>query len=243
MEKAPLKIEPRTLTAQVAEALESAIRSGEWQIGQKIPSENTLIRVYGVSRNTLREAIHYLAMVGVLDVRPGSGTYVCSRTVFDAVLHNRLEEADITSLMETRLLIEPSIAALAAQRRTDEEAVQLMLLHEGLEQSYLQQRLLDQPDYSEYITQKVSFHHYLARLCHNSLLTDLYGGILQLYPKVLGCTARPFFSYRELCLAIQKGEETAAKFQIEQLLKEEFHALKVHSGESGTVDPNAIQEE
>lgn len=54
MEETPKKIISRTLSSQVVEAPETAISSGRWEIGQKIPSEQELIELYGVSRNTLR---------------------------------------------------------------------------------------------------------------------------------------------------------------------------------------------
>lgn len=104
MEETPKKIISRTLSSQVVEALETAISSGRWEIGQKIPSEQELIELYGVSRNTLREAMQYLVNAGVVDVRPGDGTYVRSRTAFDATLQKRLAKEELSTIMETRLV-------------------------------------------------------------------------------------------------------------------------------------------
>ena len=68
----------QNLGQAVGEELLSLIRSGEWIPGDKLPSEQLLMQRFGVGRNALREGIHGLIRIGVLDVRPGVGTTVLS---------------------------------------------------------------------------------------------------------------------------------------------------------------------
>ena len=82
----------KTLSTQLAEMLETAIQEEEWKVGEKMPSEPELAEMYGVSRNTVREAVHYLAISGLIEVRQGDGTYVRNKTALDATLAKRLEK-------------------------------------------------------------------------------------------------------------------------------------------------------
>ena len=52
------------------------IQSGEWQVGQRIPSERDLMHCFGVSRTTVRQSIDYLVKEGILQRRRGAGTFV-----------------------------------------------------------------------------------------------------------------------------------------------------------------------
>lgn len=64
------------LYKQLYEALLAKVKSGEYQVGDKIPSEEQLIRIYGVSRVTVRNAIKQLVDENILVKRHGKGTFV-----------------------------------------------------------------------------------------------------------------------------------------------------------------------
>lgn len=65
------------LGRQVAEALRTRIMGGAYAPGTRLPSETDISDTYGVSRVTVRTAIKMLESQGLVDVRHGSGTYVC----------------------------------------------------------------------------------------------------------------------------------------------------------------------
>lgn len=69
-----MSMEP--LFAQVAKSLNSAISSGEFAAGERVPTEPELAQIYGVSRITIRRAIDELCQHGILVKRHGKGTYV-----------------------------------------------------------------------------------------------------------------------------------------------------------------------
>ncbi|MDR3082562.1 MAG: GntR family transcriptional regulator [Streptomyces sp.] len=61
----------------VADALRARILAGEWEVGERLPSQAQLAQEYGVGRNVTQKAMDRLIIKGLLEGRPGSGTYVC----------------------------------------------------------------------------------------------------------------------------------------------------------------------
>lgn len=78
-------VEP--LFAQVVNSLNSAVSSGEFTAGERIPTEPELAQMYGVSRITIRRAIDELCQHGVLVKKQGKGTFVCERKVSRKIQH------------------------------------------------------------------------------------------------------------------------------------------------------------
>ena len=66
------------LTDQAIAKIKDLIMSGEFTAGSKLPNEQDLSQRLGLSRNSLREAVRALTLIGVLEPRVGDGTYVTS---------------------------------------------------------------------------------------------------------------------------------------------------------------------
>ena len=99
------------LYRKVAAHLAQAIRVGDYPVGARLPAERELATEHAVSRPTVREAIIALEVQGLVEVRVGSGVYVCRNTprgVLDGAGIGAFE------LTEARLLFESEAAALAA---------------------------------------------------------------------------------------------------------------------------------
>src|SRR6185369_10434283 len=110
--------------------IKEMIVSGELKPGDRLPKETALADRLGLSRNSLREAVRALAMIHVLDVRQGDGTYVTSlepRLLLDAMTFVVDFHRDDTVLQffEVRRILEPSATALAAQRMSDDDVREL----------------------------------------------------------------------------------------------------------------------
>src|SRR5882672_12110995 len=113
------------------------ITSGELKPGDRLPREADLAQRLGLSRNSLREAVRALALIRVLDVRQGDGTYVTSlepALLLDALTFVVDFHRDDTVLefLEVRRILEPAATALAAQRMTDEQVARLGVVVAGL---------------------------------------------------------------------------------------------------------------
>ena len=66
---------------QIHDKIRRRIEKGQWQVGERLPSERELSQEFGVSRMTLRQAIQTLADEGILERKVGSGTYVANKKV------------------------------------------------------------------------------------------------------------------------------------------------------------------
>ena len=67
------RVRPRKVTAVAAEQILAAIRSGDYPLGSKLPSEFELAEQMGVSRPSIREALSALQAMSIIESRPGSG--------------------------------------------------------------------------------------------------------------------------------------------------------------------------
>ena len=124
---APVGRKPRTnLVDLVIQRVEEWIRSGAFNSGDRLPSTQSMVEEFGVSRSVVREALAKLEALGVVEIRHGKGAYVSSLAV-DVILGQliRLGEADEARMLpfvwEARKIIETEVASMAARRRSAED--------------------------------------------------------------------------------------------------------------------------
>lgn len=118
-------LQRQSLNQQLMDVLIANILSGDLPAGQKIPPEAELADQLRVSRNTLREALKTLELFGIIESFHGQGTFISvqakQRIPNIDILKLLSRDHDVQSLLDARLVIEPGLAALAAQRRSEEE--------------------------------------------------------------------------------------------------------------------------
>lgn len=115
------------LVDQVIEQLRAGIGSGEWPVGQRIPTEPELVAQLGVGRNTVREAVRALAHTGILEVRQGDGTYVRATSEMAGAIR-RLCGPELREVLQVRRALEVDGARLAATARTEADLAELRRL-------------------------------------------------------------------------------------------------------------------
>ncbi|MCB8839805.1 FadR/GntR family transcriptional regulator [Aurantimonas sp. VKM B-3413] len=157
---------PRIVADEVARMLRQRILSGEWADGSRIPAERDLSQQFGVARNTVRRAMALLEEDGTLNRRGGSGTFVAS-TRPDALVAvaQRMMGASPADIMELRLLVEPTAAALAA---TNASASELQALEEAHQRAVA---AVDMPEFEDW---DAEFHHRVFAGARNQLLKELH---------------------------------------------------------------------
>jgi GntR family transcriptional repressor for pyruvate dehydrogenase complex len=163
-----------TLGEQVAAQLSDQIAEGRWKPGEKLPSEAELCYAMNIGRSTLREALKSLAFVGMVQMRPGEGTYVieASRLLIDRIMARGLLKTDkeLQDVGEARLLIEGETAALAAERADAKDFEQLDRLMDDMEQSL-------HGVGREFVDLDVEFHLAIASCAKNQMLYELLNPI------------------------------------------------------------------
>jgi GntR family transcriptional repressor for pyruvate dehydrogenase complex len=130
-------IEQRSAVDAVREQLVALIREGKLAPHEQLPSEKELCDTFGVSRPTLREAIHLLVGEGLVDVRRGQGTFIrqpSSSAAIQADVLSLLLPKDLQEIQDARRLIEPEIAARAASRASDNDLDALDVLLDRMEE-------------------------------------------------------------------------------------------------------------
>jgi GntR family transcriptional repressor for pyruvate dehydrogenase complex len=170
---APVRRQP--LVKQVLEYLQQRIASGEFPVGSKLPAEPELMARLTVGRSTLREAMRVLAHMGLVDVRPGDGTYICSPPPEKETLGQRLQRARIFEVYEVRRVLELECARLAALRRDEDD---LIVLRQALQQ---RKAFLAPGHETAFIEADLAFHTGVARATKNTVLSDLYQAFIHVH--------------------------------------------------------------
>lgn len=107
--------------ARVAIELAQSIIAGRYAVGQRLPSERSLVSLFGISRPTLREALVALEIAGFVQIKRGSGVWVTSSGWPSSELSFSIgDDVGMFEVLELRCVIEPQAAYFAAERRTDD---------------------------------------------------------------------------------------------------------------------------
>jgi GntR family transcriptional repressor for pyruvate dehydrogenase complex len=168
-----------TLGEQVAAQLADQITEGRWRPGDKLPSESELCATLHIGRSTLREALKSLAFIGLVQMRPGEGTYVLDGTqlLVDRIRTRGLlkSEKDLQDVGEARMILETELAALAAERADESDLDKLQAILDEMKESL-------RGTGRDYAALDVEFHLAIAKSSQNRLLHELLvpiRGVLQ----------------------------------------------------------------
>jgi DNA-binding FadR family transcriptional regulator len=153
-------IETRRLYRQIADQIEALIGAGEFSPGERLPPERDLAAKLGVSRATVREAMIALELAGLVDIRIGSGIYVCERRANGQTTDD--PGPGPFELIDARRAIESGTAALAAVHATDEELAVLNAALETMRREVAGNEASEDGDRL--------FHLGIASATHNALL-------------------------------------------------------------------------
>lgn len=159
----------KMLADKVADSIYKMIKTeNKFEAGEKLPNENEMAKMFGVSRTTLRESVKILATAGVLEIKRGRGTFVSKNIV--NVDKTELENINsykikLVDLFEVRLAIEPEVAFWAAQRATDEEIAEIEKRGLAVEKTLIMHK-----DRTE---DELLFHKSIAEAAHNEFMIEL----------------------------------------------------------------------
>ncbi len=174
-----MRIEPIVRVSVVEQALDKIydlIIAQDLKTNDRLPPERELAEMLGISRNSLREAIRVLDVLGIIRVDQGSGMVIDATKVSNAVTMHlsfalMLNRDKFRELFEARLIFETECAGLAAERATDEEIAELKEAYSKL--------VANRADRAKGIEYELSLHAITARAAHNTVLEKILSSLRQ----------------------------------------------------------------
>ncbi|MET0932542.1 MAG: FadR/GntR family transcriptional regulator [Mycetocola sp.] len=160
----------------VAKRLLDIFTRGDIEPGTRLPPERQLATTLGVGRSAVREALAALEILGLVEVRPGSGTYLrgaSSELLPQTLSWGLMIGAPRTiELIEVRGALEIYAARLAASRITDDALARLG--------AHVDDMRANAGNLAEFVEADLQFHSELARSIDNTVLLELLQSIRSL---------------------------------------------------------------
>jgi GntR family transcriptional regulator, transcriptional repressor for pyruvate dehydrogenase complex len=162
------------LSDRLATHLMALIKSGALHAGDRLPAENQLAQVHGVSRTVVREAVSQLKSRGLLRSRQGSGVFVAEAAAnrpldFDPSVLDSMDA--VLEVQELRRVIEGGMAALAAERATKAQLAQLRRQLRAIDEAVAEGR--------DGVAEDMAFHRGIGEASGNPQFGRLLGFLEQ----------------------------------------------------------------
>ena len=161
---------------EVVNQIHELIREGKLKAGDQLPSERELAETFKVSRASVREALRALETQGLVVSRTGTGTFVADLPIelLVAPLASLLikHKKALADIFETRRLIEPRIASLAAERVTDRDIEQMRTI--------LERQREEVSRGATGVEEDAEFHFSIGRATQNQALEKLVSGLMDI---------------------------------------------------------------
>jgi GntR family transcriptional regulator, transcriptional repressor for pyruvate dehydrogenase complex len=212
MEIAPIK--STRIYQEIVRQVKGMIAEGRLKSGDQLPPERDLAEKFVVSRTSVREALRALESLGLVEIRPGEGTFVREVSVESLIEPLALvmlsQREALGELFEARQLIEPALAALAARRATPEDVQEMERILEAQAKEVAAGRTG--------LEQDAQFHSAIGAAAHNRAITRIAHAVMDLLRQSredsLNTPGRPDRSHndhRRLLAAIRGRDENAAR--------------------------------
>jgi GntR family transcriptional regulator, transcriptional repressor for pyruvate dehydrogenase complex len=224
-------IKQSRLSDAVTEQLKQSILRGEFEAGAKLPAERVLAEQFGVSRLSIREALHRLEILGFVVKRSGAAGGVFAIELTFQSLANGFSDlflagkVSVPELRQLRVFIEPEVARLATLAATKEQA-------RRLEEAYRSESLMAQPGLENF-EKHSAVHYVLAHMCGNRFYEAIVRSTLELTYQFLTIVDldhedfdqhHPSSAHGPVVQAVLSGDSEKA-----------FTAMKTHAIEFGEV--------
>ena len=199
---------------EIVRQIKQLISEGQLKSGDRLPPERDRAEKFVVSRTSVREALRTLESLGLIEIRPGEGTFVREVSIDAlvgplALLLTTQREA-IAELFEARRLLEPALAGLAAARATRDEIQEMDRI--------LEEQAKEVAAGNTGLAQDAAFHAAIGAAAHNRAITRLAHAIMDLLSQSreesLNTPGRPTRSHqdhRRILAAITARDERAAR--------------------------------
>ncbi len=216
----PRKTKRTHLYEDVLTRLADLIEQGQFRPGDRLPPERVLAERLQVSRATLREALRIMQQQNLIVSRVGSGNYIAEANV-RSIIYN-LKHLGLQDIFELRLLLDPPICALAAQRATSEDIARLEAILDRQQKQLANGLSGAKAD--------ADFHSTLAQATHNRALVRLGQALIKVTAPSRGARLQTSARARASLLAhrrILEAVKAHAPEQANRAMQDHIRALDV----------------
>lgn len=207
----------------MAAQIQAQIAEGRLRPGDRLPPERELAEAFGVSRDSVRDAIRVLELAGLVVPRQGEGTVVRElslESVVSPLASALLQRRDLLAdLLDARRIIEPALAYRAAQRADDDD---IRAMEEILRRQAAKVRA-GEPG----IEEDTAFHYRLATAARNRVILKVMDVLMDLLREgrarslqVQGRPQRSLEGHRRILAALRRRDPAGAQRAMEQHLEE-----------------------
>lgn len=229
------KLRQGNLVERVFETVRDSILSGQFRDGERLPPQESLGEQLGVSRTVIREALNKLAMLGLVDIRQGSGTFIRAARA-GGVISPTLEflmasKESMQELTETRYHLEQTIARLAA-KRADEQAIA------GLRRCVTDMdACVNSGDTDGYARHDLAFHITLANASGNSVLAQILEVVrdsmlrfMKDFTQIPGAPGTALRHHAAIVAAVERQDAPGAEHAMEEHIRFVIDILRTQYG-------------
>lgn len=221
---------PKRIYEEVAEEIKSWILTGKIKPGEKLPSEEELLRIFGISRASLREAFRLLESMGLVETILGRGRFARPLSEVDSSSPKVFYEA-----LMARELLEPTITRYAAKCATHDDIDRIRRIIEAMSR-------IEELSVEEMVKYDQEFHLEVAKATHNFLLVNITMDYLNIIRglgentlKIPGRKERSFKEHKKIFEAIASNDEEGAfKADLEHVKNVREMIEKLYGKEEGS---------
>ena len=190
------------------------IRSGELKPGDKLPTEHELMKLFGVGRSSLREAISALVLVGYIEVIQGRGTFVnkdlesLDLSIFE--LRDFQTTASIIDLIELREILECNTARLAARRAGSDDISRLRKIIVGMKKNAKDTERFSEHDFDFHVALAEASGNQMILQMMNLIVKKVHDAYVRLKHESLFDADQAIVTVEQLVTSIVAGDGDAA---------------------------------
>ena len=204
----------KDLTHTLVAGLKDMISAGTLHPGSKLPPERELAKQFGVNRASVRQALKALDVMGIVHQRVGDGTYLtqdASKTLgvpLDFLI--LVDGISFQELIEARRIVEPELAARAAQRATSDDIAALEKAIEGMDHGI-------RAGGQELAESDLRFHQIIWRASGNRVCERMFSSIHRALSRSLTVTSMlrdedaPLIAHERILDAVRRGDSEGAR--------------------------------
>lgn len=218
-------IKRTTLCDSIVDEIKSYIKKNKLSPGDKLPNQQELCDIMGVSKTPLREALRILQALNVITVENGKGIYVKKSSQFKIqTTINVDEKKSIIEMLELRKAIENFAVKLAVERATEREVAQIENIFDKMSEKSLKGE--SEPDEDK------EFHRLVYRTSKNKVLIDMLDNIYDILdvlwknPLGIGSAMNELKLHRDILESIKQKRPEKAEKAVSKLIDSEIMLIK-----------------